>query len=423
MNGVDDFQNLAIATAIGLLIGFEREWRDVAVDKERFAGARTFAVIGFAGGIAGLFGAPLLIAAGLLAVGAIVAIAYWSTARHQPNEGSTTEFAAIATYLLGALAAAGSPALAAAGGVGAAILLSLKGRFEALADRIDQKEIAAILRFLAIAVIILPILPDRGFGPYEALNPRSIWWTVVLISGLSFVGYWLGRFYGSHGVIITGLVGGLASSTATTLSLSRLVRDGTSKPGAGAAGIVAANIVMLGRVAAILAVAARDAALAIWPALLAGAIAGGAIAFFYWRTDRRAAAEITLGNPLELRSALIFAGLLAVITLGARFALDRFGSTGFYVVAAVSGLADLDALTLSAAAQTSAGALAVRAAGAGVLIAIGSNMIVKGGMTLVIAGAGAGFRVASAFALIAAVGAAAYIGAAAARLGDFSAPP
>ncbi len=409
MPDLADFQNLAVATAIGFLIGFQREWRDVGEGSDRFAGARTFAIIGLAGGAAGLFGEALMIAAGLIAVGTLAAIAYWSTARHAPGDGATTEFSVVATYLLGALACHGEPALAAAGGVAAAILLAAKAKIASWTQSIDRKEVAAVLRFLAISTIILPILPDQGYGPYEALNPRTIWWTVVLISGLSFVGYWLIKFYGSHGVLLTGLVGGLASSTATTLSLARLVRDGSAKPGAGAAGIVAANVVMLARVAVLLAVAARAVLAEIWPALLAGAIAGGLVALFYWRRDRKANAEITLGNPMELKPALMFAVFLAAILVVSRFALDRFGDTGFYVVAAVSGLADLDALTLSAAAEANAGALAVAAAGAGVLIAIAANMIVKGGMSLAIAGAGAGLRVALGFALIAAAGAAAYV--------------
>lgn len=394
MPELDDLQHLAVALAIGVLIGFQREWRDAEEKREHsFAGARTFALVGFAGGLAGFLGVAIA-AVGLAAVAALTALSYWAFAREEPGVGGTTEVAVIATYLLGVTATRGEPLLAAAGGVAVAILLALKPRVEKWAASITAEEMGAALRFLAISVIILPILPDQGYGPYEALNPQTVWRYVVLISGLSFLGYWLTKLYGAHGVLLTGLVGGLASSTATTLSLSRMTKAGTTAPRPAAAGIVAANVVMFLRVGVLLLAVSRETLLAVWPALAAGVVAGGAAAWFFWRGEREKGAPIDLGNPLELRPAFIFAALIGVIAVAARWASETFGDSGLYALAALTGLADVDALTLTAGEQAARGGVAAEVAAVAVIIAVASNTVVKTAMTGFIAGRGAGLRVA-----------------------------
>jgi uncharacterized membrane protein (DUF4010 family) len=406
MPDLQDFQNLAIAVAIGFLIGFQREWRDAEDRKlQSFAGARTFAFVALLGGLAGLVDeGALVIAVGLAGVAALTVAAYWAEARGEPGTGGTTEVAILATYLLGVLATRGEPTLAAVGGVGAVILLSLKPWVERWAKSIDKKEIDAAIRFLAISVIILPILPDEGYGPYGALNPRSIWMMVIFISGLSFLGYWLTKLYGAHGVLLTGIVGGLASSTATTVSLSRLVKEGSTHPRAAAAGIVAANVVMLARVGILLAVTSTTVLFATWPALAAGALVGLVAAFLFWRGEREAQAEMKLGNPMELKPALFFAALLAVIAVVSRYASDKFGDSGLFAVAFLTGLADVDALTLTAGQEAVSGEISPESAGAAVLIAVASNILVKAGMTFSIAGRATGLFVGAAFAIIVAAG-------------------
>lgn len=403
------FQSLAIAAAIGFIIGFEREWRDRAEGDERtFAGARTFTLVALVGALAATLDSGFLLpGVALAAVGVLAAASYWAQARNDPHEGGTTEISLIATFLLGALAARGEPALAAAAGVFIAVLLSLKPMISGMAQKITAREIAAALRFLAISVIVLPILPDRGYGPYEALNPQKIWWMVVLISGLSFAGYWLTKMFGSRGVLMTGLVGGLASSTATTLSLSRLVRDGAADPKAGAAGIVAANVVMLARIGVVLSVLSAAVLQAILPALVAGGVVGAAAAFWFWRGAEAVHSEVELGNPMELRPALFFAALLAGVLLASRFASDWFGDQGLYILALVTGFADVDAMTLTAGAQAGRGAISPGVAAIAVMIAAAANMAVKGAMSVSIAGKGEGWRVAAAFVaiLVAAAGA------------------
>jgi uncharacterized membrane protein (DUF4010 family) len=185
-----DLRNLAVAIAVGFLIGFEREWTHVAEARAHtFAGARTFALIGLAGGLSGLIDdGPILVAAAFLAIAALTITAYWADARDTPGRGGTTEIAIFATFFLGVLAARNYLVIAAVGGVGVAVILSIKSQVEKWAASLSEAEIHAALRFLAISVIILPVLPDQGYGPYDALNPRNIWLMVVFISGLSFLG-------------------------------------------------------------------------------------------------------------------------------------------------------------------------------------------------------------------------------------------
>jgi uncharacterized membrane protein (DUF4010 family) len=407
-------RNLAVALAIGFLIGFEREHTHaVEARTHTFAGARTFALVGFIGGLAGWLDRGFLLPGVALAfIGALTVASYWASARDEAGRGGTTEIALAVTFLLGLAAARDQLLIAATGGVAVAILLSIKESVVRWASALTGAELYAALRLLAISVIVLPLLPDRGYGPYEALNPREIWLMVVFISALSFFGYWLIKLMGGEkGLLLTGLAGGLASSTATTLSLARFARDGAS-PKQVAAGIVAANVVMLARVGFLLAAVARDVLAAVWPVLAAGAVVGAGAALILWRGSRekRGADDVlTLGNPMEIKPALIFAVLLAVIALASRFGADQFGQGGLFVVGLISGLADVDAMTLSAGRQAAGGGVEIAAAGAAIMAAVASNIVVKGAMTWGIGGRAAGMIVAAVFAAIIAAGVAAFL--------------
>ncbi|MFZ5616439.1 MAG: MgtC/SapB family protein [Pseudomonadota bacterium] len=408
-------RNLGIALVAGFLVGFEREWtQDLEGQKHTFAGGRTFALIGFVGGLVGTLSVEAaLVAAALAVVGALTIVGYWFEAKETPGRGGTTEVAIFATLLLGVAAGRGHPLIAAAGAVAVAIVLSLKYRVETWAKALDRREIHATLRFLAIALLVLPVLPDEEFGPYGALNPRSLWTMVVLISGLSFLGYWFVKILGGgRGVLATGVVGGLASSTATTLSLSKFAKDRICAPAAVAAGIVMANVVMLARVGVILG-AMSTATLAIAaPALAAGAAVGGAIAYALWRAapkDGEARRAVALGNPFELRPALYFASLIAVISVASAYGADKFGAAGTYVIGLISGLADVDAMTLSGGRQAATGSISPVVAAGAILLAVASNIAVKGVMALTIGGRRTGLIVLGAFAAIVAAGYAAFV--------------
>lgn len=401
-----DLRNLALAAIVGFLIGFEREWTHVAeARRHTFAGARTFALVGLVGGLAGLIGDSMLLAAVAFAAVAVLTItAYWAAVRSKPRFGGTTEVAIFAVFLLGLAATRGHLLIAAVGGVSVAIILSLKETVAKWAGAFTQAEVRATLRFLAISIIILPILPDSGYGPYGALNPREIWLMAVFISGLSFLGYWLMKVLGTgRGVFMTGLVGGLASSTATTFSLSHFAKEGAANPKVVAAGIIAANVVMIIRVGVLLAAVAQPVLAVVWPSLVVGAALGIASGFILWRSVNDAGsshAGIEVKNPMELRPALIFAALLAAIALASRWGADRFGESALYLVGFVSGLADVDALTLTAGRQAAAGTVGVQVAAVAVLLAAASNILVKAGIALGVGGRAAGRLVSIAFVII-----------------------
>ncbi len=407
---LDDLIHLAVALAIGFLIGFEREHTHRAEAREHsFAGARTFALTALAGALSGLADEGLILPSVLLlSIAALTAVAYWSSAREKPGAGGTTEIALFLTFVLGLAATRGYVVEAAIGGVATAIILSIKQNVQHWASSLSERELHAALRLLAISVIVLPILPDQDFGPYDALNPRTIWLMVVFISGLSFFGYWLIKLVGeSGGILITGLTGGLASSTATTLSLSRFAKDG-AEGRAVAAGIIAANVVMLIRVGILVAAISRPVLAALWPALLAGALAGAAAALYLWRgrdTSTNAKAALDIDNPMEIRPALFFAALLAVISVAAAFGADKFGDAGLAIVGLISGLADVDAITLTAGRQAAAGSIGADGAALAVMAAVGSNIVVKAGMAWGIAGPRTGAPVAVACGVAAAASA------------------
>jgi uncharacterized membrane protein (DUF4010 family) len=376
---------LLVALGVGLLIGMEREWRRRQDDETpaEHAGLRTFGLIGLAGGLAGLLQPTV---GGWLVPGLLLALAAVLIAQRQkddlgsPLEDVTTLVAALVTALLGTLATAGMPQLAAASAVVVVVLLNLKPTLHRWVAALSMLELRAVLRLLVISLVILPVLPDQGYGPYQALNPRTIWWFVVLISTLSFVGYLAIRILGPRrGYLATGLFGGLVSSTATTAALARLGRRDAADALPLAAGIALANGVMAVRMVVI--AAAIDPVLgkaAAWPF---GCAAGAALvfAFFLWRISRKqkTTEALEIDNPFDLGPALRLAAVLAVILVLARFLEDRYGQSGLQVLAAIAGLVDVDAITLTVARGTAEGhplAPAVLA----LLIAAFANAIFKG---------------------------------------------
>lgn len=400
-----------VAIAAGFLIGFEREWTQ-ALEKRRhaFAGARTFTLVSFAGALCALLSeGALLVATGFIAIAGLSFYAYAIEARASESRGGTTEIALLAAFLLGVAAGEGQTLLASAGAVAVALTLSLKDEIKHLARALSETEIHATIRFLAIAILILPIAPNRGFGPYEALNPRELWLMVVLISGLSFLGYWLVKAFGARqGTLAAGLVGGIASSTATTLSLARGVRDHGAPPLSAAAGIVMANLVMTAKIALVAGALSPPLMPLLAVPLGAAGVAGAVAAVVLWRrTGDSAGAALSVANPFELRPALMFAALIAVISVLSAFLADRVGEAALFALAFVSGLGDVDAVVLPVSRQAGAGSLpAVSAAGA-ILIAAGANILAKGVMAAAVGGRRVGAPVALAFAAMIAAAAAA----------------
>ena len=219
------FRNLGVALAIGLMVGLERGWQQREADAgQRVAGLRTFAIIGMAGGVTGLLAermGPLVLGLGLIAIAAMLIAAHVMSSQDRGEYGITSEMAAFTTYGLAALATSGAPAVAAAGAVVTATLLGLKPELHRWLARLDREELLAALKLLMMSVLVLPLLPDRGIGPWDTLNPLRIWQLVVIVAAISFAGHFAVRLLGqARGILTTGVFGGLASSPALTLQFA-----------------------------------------------------------------------------------------------------------------------------------------------------------------------------------------------------------
>lgn len=229
MAETDIFLRLGLALAIGLLLGLERGWHGrTAAEGDRIAGIRTFALTGLLGGVSAWLATvttPVFSALAMLALGGLLAVSYWVRLRSDDDLGLTTEIALLLTFALGVAAVTGPMAPTAAVAVVAALLLSMKPTLHRWVRQIERFELEALFKLALISVVVLPLLPNQGYGPGQVLNPYLLWWAVVFVAGLSFVGYIAIRVLGARlGILATGLFGGIASSTATTLALSRLVR-------------------------------------------------------------------------------------------------------------------------------------------------------------------------------------------------------
>ncbi|MDH3241244.1 MAG: MgtC/SapB family protein [Alphaproteobacteria bacterium] len=411
---------LGAALAIGLLIGLERGWqgRDMA-EGSRIAGIRTFGIIGLFGGAAGLIAEShggWVLAGALAALGAIAAAAHFRSLKAESDVSITTLTALLCTFALAALAGLGNAEAAGAAAVVMALLLGIKPEIHGFVRRIRRDELLATIRLLLVSVVVLPILPDKGFGPGAVLNPYRIWWMVVLVAALSYVGYVAVRAAGARrGVLLLALAGGLASSTAVALNLARLGRQKALSPDLIAAGTVTASAVMFPRIfligVALAPALAQPLAAMVIPATGAG------LAAAWWlirRTQRLTDDALTeegfaARNPLDLRTAIQFGALLALIMVLSHAARDLMGGAGLIALAAVSGLADTDAITLSLADAAAKEAIAETLAAGAIVTALAVNTVFKAGLVVAIAGWPAGLRVSASLGLALAAGALGYV--------------
>lgn len=382
-----DFLNLAVAVGLGLLVGLQRER---AVDE--IAGFRTFTLItllGFLGGF--LIGdtGPWLAVAGLLALVALVVVASSLRARGKADfdAGITTEVAALVMYGVGVLLALDHTALALVIGAGAAVLLQWKAPLHAFAERMGQAELDAVFRLALIALVILPVLPDRPYGPYGVLNPFRIWLMVVLIVGISMAGYVAFKLLGSRaGALAAGLLGGLISSTATTVSYARRSAETPDRSRSAALVILLASVVVFGRVLLeILVVSPRLFSAGALPLAAAMAFMGLLAVVLIRRHDADDPVEIQdQAPPSELGAALTFGLLYGAVLLGVAFARERMGQPGLFLVAGLSGLTDMDAITLSTAQLVQGQGLAPETGWRVVMVGAMANLVFKGGIVTVL---------------------------------------
>jgi uncharacterized membrane protein (DUF4010 family) len=419
MDTIDLFQRLSVALAVGLLIGLERGWRSrEAGEGDRTAGLRTFALSGLLGGVWGAIaqtsgdgGGAAALGAAFVAYAAIFAFFRYREIAHDGTLGITTIVAAMLTFALGALAVLGPIEVAAAGGVAVAALLAWKSVLHSWLQRMTSTELRSGLVLLAMTFIMLPLLPRRTIDPWDALNPYEIWLMTIMIAAISFVGYVAVKLAGDRrGTAITGIAGGLASSTAVTMTLAQVARENPGQRTLLTAGVLFASGVMSGRVLAIVAVINPSLLTAI--ALPVGAVGAVlvlvAVVLMMHSADDDGGGEgaIELKNPFELATVLKFGAVLATVMLATKLLTGAFGSAGAYLVAAVSGIADLDAVTLSMA--RGAGGDEPTAARA-IFIAIAVNTASKTVMAWWIGGVGMGRLVAVVSALAVVTGVAALL--------------
>ncbi|WP_272993924.1 MgtC/SapB family protein [Porticoccus hydrocarbonoclasticus] len=379
---------LLVALALGMLIGLQRGWheRDTPAGG-RIAGIRTFGLLALSGALAGMLTTPLgsgiAIAMGL-AVTLLLGLAHWLDSNNDHDYGITTVVAGVVTYLTGLLTILGDLSLAVAVAVITTIVLHFKQTLHQAMGHLSDSEMRGILQLALISAVLLPVLPNQSYGPWGALNPYEIWLMVVLIAGISLAAYFAMRLTGPNkGVLITSVLGGLASSTALTLSLARM-NARVPMPHLLSCGILLASAIMYPRI--LLEVAVINPALlpTLLPPMLAMTLGCVLGAFLLWRKSESSAAINTgklATQPFQLIPALKFGVLLVGILLIAHGIQEHMGEQGLWLVSIVAGLTDVDAITLTLArmAQDSIG---TDTAVTGITLAAITNTLVKGGLAL-----------------------------------------
>lgn len=394
--GLEFAQAFLLSLGVGLLMGLERERHPSSR-----AGLRTFGLTALLGTIAALLaersGSPWFLPAGLITVGAMMVAAYHSRPDAE-DPGTTSVVALLLAYTFGAMIWYGEPTLAVMLAILTTVLLYFKAELHLLTEKLTRKDLISMLQFGVLSLVILPILPDQGFGPYAALNPYQVWWMVVLISGMSLAGYAALRIAGQqHGAPLIGLMGGLASSTATTLIYARHVKAAPGLLRLSMVVILTANLVVLVRLG-LLAAMLQPAVLGpLLPALGGGLLLGLLAIAWAWRTLGNHAEQpespLNLHNPAEIRTALTFGCIYAVVLLLAAWLSDVAGSQGLYAISLVSGFTDVDAITLSSLRLYGMEKLGLEATVNSIVIAFLANLSFKLAIVLSVAGPALGRRI------------------------------
>lgn len=381
-------QAFMTSMAIGLLIGLERERRSSAK-----AGLRTFALVALLGTLSGLLaektGSGWILSAGLLSVGAMIIAAYINRPDDAGDPGTTSVVAILVCYCLGAAVWFGYGTLAVMLGIATTVLLYFKAELHGLSSQLTSKDLISILQFAVLSFVILPILPDRNYGPYEALNPYQAWLMVVLVSGVSLAGYAALRLAGpQHGAPMMGLLGGLVSSTATTVVFSRHAHAHAALARTAMVVIMVASLMVLLRLTVIAAVVAPDVIEPLAKVFAGGLVLGLAVTAFGWRR-LETQGELPMPevrNPTEIRTALGFGVLYAVVLFCSAWLSDVAGAKGMYAVALASGLTDVDAITLSSLRLFSIDKLSAGQAVTSIALAVLSNLTFKAGLIVTLGG-------------------------------------
>ena len=373
--------DLAIALGLGLIVGLQRESAE-----SKLAGLRTVPLVTLLGSLCALLSAAAggwILAAGLLGVAAATAMGNVAKLRlAEVDPGMTTEIALLVMYGVGAYVVLGDRAVAVVLAGTVAVLLHFKAELHGAVGRLGRPELRALMQLVLLALVVLPVLPDTTLGPFSVFNPREMWLMAVLIVGLSLAGYIALKFLGENaGIVAGGLLGGLISSTATTVSWSRLTRGRPEASRAAAVVIVIASTVVYARVLVEIAAVARPflrAAAA--PILVLFAAMAVAAAGLWFRTRSREPLTVDGQPPADLKTAFTFAALYVVVLFAVAYARERAGTPGLYLVSVLSGLTDVDAITLSVARLVGSDQIDPGQGWRLIVVGLLSNLVFKGAM-------------------------------------------
>lgn len=392
MNEVELFGRLALAFAIGLMIGIERGWQSRAMETgTRALGVRTFALIGLLGGALGLVGQltdDLVTALASLGFVAMIVIIYFTGLMKDRGRGATTEVAAILTFVLGIVAMRGEMEVAAASAVIVAATLGVKKPLHEWIKRIDEDEVTSALKLLVISVVVLPLLPNRGYGPGETINPYVLWWIVVVIAAISFAAHTAMRLLGQKaGAASVGLLGGLVSSTATTIAFARFAKTHEPMTRYAAGSIALACAVMFIRALILTGILFNEAVETLWlPMIVASATSLAIAALLSFSDQPKKDGGIELEAAADIGTGLKFVAAFVAVALATHYAQQAFGHHGALIASALGGLVDVDATNATMARLGASGGATVVEVTIAVLLAAAVNSVAKGVYAVAIAG-------------------------------------
>ena len=379
------FKQLGIALGLGLLVGLQRE----SVES-RLAGVRTFPLITILGTVCAMVAQSLggwVLAAGFIALAGMIIIGNILAFKNgQADHGLTTEIAMLLMFAVGAYLVVGLPEVAIAIGGGVAVLLQYKGQMHSIANRLGETDLKAIMQFALISLVILPVLPNQTYGPFAVLNPRQIWWMVVLIVGINLGGYIAYKFFGQEaGLVLGGILGGLISSTATTVSYARRAASAPEASRLAVIVIMIASAIVFARVLLEIGLVAPTFLLPMGLPILVLMVLFMILAAVGWLRGRKEETEMPpQQNPTQLKSALVFGLIYAIVIFAVAAVKSRFGDRGLYVLAGISGLTDVDAITLSTSQLVSSGKLGSETGWRLIVVALMSNLVFKAGIAAVL---------------------------------------
>ncbi|GAB4481547.1 MAG: MgtC/SapB family protein [Anaerolineae bacterium] len=385
---LEPWWRFAVALLLGALIGLEREFIQQHTGTPDFAGIRTFSLIALLGAVTAFLVEPFGLLPLILSLGGVILLVVASYAggllRTREEDGITTEVAVLLTFLFGSMVVWDLPELAAALAVITALLLSLKLPLHETVRRMSTSDLRVTLEFGIVSLVILPLLPNETFGPYDILNPFQIWLFVVFISGIGFAGYVLMKVLGAErGTELTGLLGGIVSSTATTLSFASRSREMPELSNEFARAIVLSSTMMVPRVLVLLLVVGPAVVPHVLAPLGAMLIAGIGVVLYLRRRQRQKKGQevephdVQVSNPLKLTTAVTFGLMFAVVLMVVQIAQVFFGTAGVYIASLITGLTDVNAITLSAGGLATGGQITTQVAAAAAIIAALTNTLSK----------------------------------------------